>query len=163
MLARLTFADILEEERGRVFWEVNNCHGPGPGHPCTGGTATGGASAARKKKAAAAGTFGRDALDDSGGVRGTAKRTGLARFIKARRTEVRSKTTPGDASVARLQVSGTGGAKSLAKDYATHRSRQAGGLRQGRSAKGQERFRTAQAKARIAPRNYNKSSTGYYS
>jgi hypothetical protein len=157
MLDRLTYGDILDEERGRVFWEVNNCHGPGPGHPCGPG---GGASAARKKKAAAAGTFGRDEVDDSGGVRGTAKRTELARYIKARRTEVRSKTTD---DVSRLQVSGTGGAKSLAKDYAQQRSRQAGGLRQGRATKGQDRFRRAQAKARIAPRNYNKSSTGYYS
>jgi hypothetical protein len=161
---RLTFADILDEERGRVFWEVNNCHGPGPGHPCGPG---GGASAARKKKAAAAGTFGRDELDDSGGVRGTVKRSELARYIKARRKEVRSKTQtqPPDSSgaVSRLQVSGTGGAKSLAKDFAKHRGQQAGYFRQARATKGQDRFRRAQAKARIAPRNYNKSSTGYYS
>jgi hypothetical protein len=31
----LTYQDILRQERRRVA-EVNHCHGPGQGHPCTG-------------------------------------------------------------------------------------------------------------------------------
>jgi hypothetical protein len=33
----LTYADVLDEERARVLWEANHCHGPGSGHPCGGG------------------------------------------------------------------------------------------------------------------------------